>query len=144
MESKSNRIADVVNRNQGAEYDAHYLGYFECFNSGLFFEAHEVLEALWLVDRQAPNGAYYKGLIQLAGAFVHFQKLRPSPAGALLKLARANLELYGASHEGLDLNQVRKLIDLWLERVAGSGFCGLSEGTSPKLNLHRHTPGSTR
>ena len=30
------------------DYDRRYLGYFDCFNRQHYFEAHEVLEALWL------------------------------------------------------------------------------------------------
>src|ERR1035441_10730308 len=84
-------------------YDPGYLSYFECFNRQRFFEAHEVLEALWLPQRQGPNGLFYKGLIQLAGAFVHWQKNRPGPAEALLGLARANLRKYPAIHQGLNV-----------------------------------------
>ena len=60
---------------QGQVLDAHYLGYFACFNRGWFYEAHDVLEELWLANRTGPNYAFYKGLIQLAGAFVHLQKI---------------------------------------------------------------------
>ena len=67
---KSARIAVMIESLQGRELDARYLGYFECFNRQLFYEAHDVLEDLWLPDRSGPNGNFYKGLIQLAGAFV--------------------------------------------------------------------------
>ena len=97
--------------------DAHYRGFFDCFNRQLYYEAHEVLEFLWLKDRQGTNGAFYKGLIQLAGAFVHLQKNRPGPAAALFRLALANLEKYPARHERLDLNETRLLIEAWLKRL---------------------------
>ena len=95
----------------------NYLGFFECFNSQKFFEAHEVLEKLWLPNRQESDGRFYKGLIQLAGAFVHVQKGRTGPATSLLKLARANLEGYPHTHQGLDLAAVRELIEVWLIRL---------------------------
>ena len=72
------------------QLDPHYAGYFELFNRGKFFEAHDVLEHLWLPDRHGANGSFYKGLIQLAGAFVHLQRNRLRPAAALFKLARTN------------------------------------------------------
>src|ERR1041385_3444222 len=68
MSKKSAAIAALIEGLRGRELDAHYLGYFECFNRQLYFEAHDVLEELWLTDRNGPNGAFYKGLIQLAGA----------------------------------------------------------------------------
>jgi predicted metal-dependent hydrolase len=83
------------------DHDPRYLGYFECFGRGRFFEAHEVLETLWLPQRQGPNGAFYTGLIQLAGAFVHWEKHRLGPAVALFELAQANLRKYPGTHEGL-------------------------------------------
>ncbi len=114
---------------QRQELDAAYHGFFECFNSKLFFEAHEVLEKLWLPNRQKPNGSFYKGLIQLAGAFVHIQKSRPGPAAALLKLARTNLSNYPSVHERLDTASVLRLIEHWLKRVEPG--LGAEPTTSP-------------
>ena len=59
-------------------YDPCYLAYFVCFNTQEYYEAHDVLEHLWL-QREDENHAFFKGLIQLAGAFVHLKKqnLRP-------------------------------------------------------------------
>jgi len=104
--------------------DARYLGYFDCFNRQLFFEAHEVLEDLWLPDRRGPNGRFYQALIQLAGAFVHLQKNRPAPAAALFSLARANLEPYPELHERLNLAAVRWLINGWLAQLEPGASCG--------------------
>lgn len=59
---------------QGQELDAHYLGFFDWFNRQLFYEAQDVLEDLWLKDKHGVDANVYKGLIQLAGAFVHLQK----------------------------------------------------------------------
>ena len=97
--------------------DAHYLAFFECFNQQLFFEAHDALEGLWLPQRHGPNGAFYKGLIQFAGAFVHVQKQRTGPAAALFKLARTNLKSYPAIHERLSLLEVRSMLEQWLQKI---------------------------
>jgi hypothetical protein len=112
--SKSKRVAEIVADHHGQKLNPHYLGYFECFNRQLFYEAHEVLEHLWLKDKQGPNGAFYKGLIQLAGAFVHVQKGRPQPAASLLKLTLANLEKYPAIHEHLSVETTCNLARKWL------------------------------
>src|SRR5881394_3535242 len=103
MSKKSPMIAALIANCQGQEFDAHYLGFFECFNRGLFYEAHDVLEELWLPRRKTPDDAFYKGLIQLAGAFVHLQKKRLHPSAALFKLAKANLQKYPSIHHDLDL-----------------------------------------
>lgn len=102
--------------------DAHYLGFFDCFNRCLFYEAHDVLEELWLADRRGPHGDFYKGLIQLAGAFVHLQKNRLRPAGALLQLARGNLARYAPVHERLEIASVVKMVDDWHGELAATDF----------------------
>jgi len=125
---------------QGQGLDAHYLGYFDCFNRQLFYEAHDVLEDLWLPDRQGVNGNFYKGLIQLAGAFVHLQKNRLRPAAALLNLAQANLEKYPLRHEHLDLAGVFKLIENWRNKLEAGRFeiNPFTAGTPPQLALENH------
>jgi predicted metal-dependent hydrolase len=110
---KSARIILMIESFQGQELAAHYLGYFDCFNRQLFYEAHDVLEDLWLADKYGPNGNFYKGLIQLAGAFVHLQKNRLRPSAALFKLARTNLEKYPSPHEKLNLAAVQQLMAGW-------------------------------
>ena len=137
MSKKSAMIAALIASCQGRELDAHYLGYFECFNRGLFYEAHDVLEELWLPNRNGSNGPFYKGLIQFAGAFVHLQKGRLRPAAALLKLAQANLQKYPAIHERLEVKDVLVLIGRWLERLETNRFAlnPLSSETAPRLAL---------
>jgi predicted metal-dependent hydrolase len=137
MSKKSGPIAELIEQFRGRELDAHYLGYFECFNRQLFFEAHDVLEELWLTQRQGPNYAFYKGLIQLAGAFVHLKKNRLRPAAALFKLADANLEKYPAIHERLQVQNVRALIRDWLERLEAGSFevNPLMPGAEPRLAI---------
>lgn len=121
---------------QGGELDPHYTGYFELFNRQEFYEAHDVLEHIWLKDKQGVNGAFYKGLIQLAGAFVHLQKNRLRPSAALFKLARTNLEKYPPRHEQLDVVAVLDLIRRWLDRLEGSDFTNnpLGKCSPPTIN----------
>ena len=139
MSHKSAKIAELIERCRGQDLDAHYLGFFECFNRQLFFEAHEVLEELWLDDRHGPDGNFYKGLIQLAGAFVHLQKDRPGPAAALLRLARTNLERYPKQHQRLDVAKVLALVADWLGRIERGRFLvnPLQPDNAPFLSLDR-------
>jgi predicted metal-dependent hydrolase len=122
MSKKSRHIARLIEDCAGQGWDAHYLGYFECFNRGRYFEAHDVLEELWLADRHGPNYAFHKGLIQLAGAFVHLQKERLKPAVALFDLAAANLAKYPEHHDGVHVRTLLDLIAHWRERVVGGDF----------------------
>jgi predicted metal-dependent hydrolase len=124
---------------RGRELDAYYLGYFHLFNRQLFYEAHEVLEDLWLPERHGPDGNFYKGLIQLAGAFVHLQKEHLRPAAALFKLAQANLEKYPVVHQRLNTAAVLTLITGWLRQLERSGFVTnpLSAVNVPQLALQK-------
>ena len=137
MSKKSGKIAERIASFQGRELAAHYLGFFDCFNDQLFYEAHDVLEELWLPERHGPNGDFFKGLIQLAGAFVHLQKERLRPSVALFKLARINLLKYPAIHERLDVAEVLKLVEDWLGWLEGDEFNvnPLRQRPAPKLAL---------
>jgi hypothetical protein len=118
MSKKSAGISARISRWQGLDFNAHYLGYFDCFNSGLFFEAHDVLEELWLAEgRQGPYYSFYKGLIQLAGAFVHLQKDRLQPALSLFQLAETNLKKYPVKCLGWSTADGLALIDAWRQAV---------------------------
>jgi predicted metal-dependent hydrolase len=131
VSNKAERIARVVGHGSAAGLDPFYGGYFDCFNRGQFYEAHDVLEQLWLKNRQGANGAFYKGLIQLAGAFVHLQKGRLRPSAALFKLALTNLGQYAGTHERLAMPVVRALIQHWLGLLEGGDFQTNPLGSEP-------------
>ena len=137
MSEKNKEVKAIIEAFKGRELDPHYLGYFDCFNRGLYFEAHEVLEKIWLPERGQADDRFYKGLIQLAGAFVHVQKQRPGPAAALLRLARDNLSHYPQVHHRLALREVNCLIECWLGRiVAMENRDLLKEFGPPALELN--------
>ena len=135
MSRKSEKIAARIRAFEGGAIDPHYRGYFDCFNRQEFYEAHDVLEELWLADRHGRTGDFYKGLIQLAGAFVHLQKQRLRPAAALFKLARTNLGKYPPEFERLNLVVVSSLIETWLGWLERDGFGRnpLGELAAPEL-----------
>lgn len=123
LSKKSPHIAARIARHEGRTWPAHYLGYFDCFNNGQYYEAHDVLEERWLAEgRAGSNYAFYKGLIQLAGAFVHLQKKRLKPAVALFQLAETNLRQYPTAHDGLDLARVLDLVTQWKGWILASDF----------------------
>lgn len=104
-----------------------YMAYFHFFNRQQFYEAHDILESLWLGERNGPNNNFYKALIQLAGAFVHLQKGRMKPAIALFKLSASYLEKYPSRHEGLDIAQVLRMIQEWVARAETQNSFDLSK-----------------
>jgi predicted metal-dependent hydrolase len=121
--------------------DPRYVGFLRSFNEGRYFEAHEVLEDLWLEDRQSPDYGFYKGLIQFAGAFVHLQKQRLQPAASLLRLAIANLQNYPDLHHALDTRGVVSTLREWLRLLEATGFSNnpLQNRAAPCLVLERGT-----
>jgi hypothetical protein len=149
---KADKIADLLGDLSAAAtpgtdgLDPCYTGYFTCFNDQRYYEAHDVLEHLWLQTRDA-NYAYYKGLIQLAGAFVHLQKqfLRPGhpkdsvrarPAVRLLLLAAKNLEPYRPHHLRLDVEGVWTLCTSLAAQIPLSNYANpWSPDSAPTLTL---------
>ena len=130
-------MAALIENYRGRDLDAHYLGYIECFNRGLFYESHDVLEELWLADKHALNYSFYKGLIQLAGAFVHLQNNLLQPAASLFKLARANLLKYPLVHERLDVAKLLAKIEKWLCELELTRYSVviLTPDNAPQLHL---------
>jgi hypothetical protein len=124
--------AFVETLSTGSTHDPCYEGYFICFNEQNYYEAHDVLEHLWLKDR-GPSHQFFKGLIQLAGAFVHLQKQyrRPEhptdgrrlrPAWRLFKLAQTNLEPYLPAFLDLDVRSVLELCSRNMRAIEGTDF----------------------
>ena len=60
------------------------------WNDGLFFELHELIETIWHRAGE-PERTGLKGLIQAAGAYVHFQRGKTDAARKLALKAGANL-----------------------------------------------------
>ena len=139
--SKHHRIAELARQFSGDGIDPRYAGYFALFNQQKFYEAHDILEDLWLPDRHGVNGNFYKGLIQLAGAFVHLQKNRLRPSAALFKLAQANLAKYPPLHEKLNLTAVQQLIAGWLWQLEQDEFTinPLTAANVPQLALQKQS-----
>ena len=138
MSKKSPKIAALIEGCRGKDLPAHYLGYFECFNRQLFYEAHDVLEELWLAEgKQGSNYGFYKGLIQFAGAFVHLQKNRLRPAAALFRLSQTYLRRYPECHQRLSVANVLSRADEWTADLEQREFQSnpLPEKTPPQLLL---------
>ena len=55
------------------EQHPYYRAFFQCWNEQRYYEAHDVLEQVWL-KKKSEDENFFKGLIQAAGAFVHLQK----------------------------------------------------------------------
>ena len=103
------------------DFNRHYVGFFRCFNEQLYYEAHDVLEEVWLPIRGTEQAKFYQGLIQMAGGFVHLQKSRLGPASRLFALALANFEGYPTRHAGIDLDVIRAICSDYRKAILDSG-----------------------
>jgi len=155
--NKGERISQFVrelegeNRARTGDIMSHpyYRAYFRCWNEQLYYEAHDVLEQVWLKSDTADDD-FFKGLIQAAGAFVHLQKnfehpthakhrRRLRPAVKLFELADKNLSRFAPIHHALDVGALLDLLRSTREKIIASDFKTnpWSPGNAPKLNLGR-------
>src|SRR5215472_2448978 len=125
----------------------YYIAFFRCWNEQRYYEAHDVLEQLWLkTDSDEAN--FFKGLIQAAGAFVHLQKRfehpshvkhskRLPPAVRLFRLAAKNLANFAPRHQGLDVAALCQLLNRYADEIVASDYTTnpWSPETAPKLTL---------
>lgn len=136
MSKKDHKVAKLMEGIEAGEHDLHLVGYLRCFNIQQFYEAHDVLEALWLKDRNGPDGDFFKGLIQFAGSFVHLQKRRIRPAKVLFLRSTTYLCKYPSPHYALDVEGLIRIAKRWAE-AAESGTDLLAEWGSPQIEFHK-------
>ncbi len=112
---KADRIESFMRERLPGEtsHERFFLGYFSLFNDQKYYEAHDVLEHLWLKTSDQ-SYQFFKGLIQLAGAFVHLKKQyqhpehathsrRLRPAYRLFLAAEQNLAPFTAGYLGFNV-----------------------------------------
>ncbi|HEY2124450.1 MAG TPA: DUF309 domain-containing protein [Chthoniobacterales bacterium] len=156
--SKGERISRLVSQLAGekasgpaaaVENHPNYRAFFQCWNEQRYYEAHDVLEQIWLTNETADDD-FFKGLIQSAGAFVHLQKnfehpshpkhgRRLRPAVRLFLLAEKHLASFAPVHHAFDVAGFLKLLRTNREKIARSDFKvnPWSPETAPKLVLQR-------
>lgn len=129
------------------EKHPYYRAFFRCWKEQQYYEAHDVLEQLWL-NTKSPDSDFFKGLIQAAGAFVHLQKhfehplhakhsRRLPPAVRLFRLAQRNLANFPPWHHGLDVAALCQLLSRYADEIVASDYTinPWSPKTAPKLQL---------
>jgi predicted metal-dependent hydrolase len=154
--NKGERISRFVGDLVGEVVDAdkidvvdhpYYRAYFKCWNDQHYYEAHDVLEQIWL-NKDSADDNFFKGLIQAAGAFVHLKLnfehpthlkhgRRLRPAVRLFALAEKNLANFAPRHHGLDVTRLLALLKGEREKIENSDFelNPWSPANGPKLEL---------
>jgi len=90
----------------------------EQFNLGLFFEAHETWEEVWLRSPE-PEKTFLQGIIQIAAAFHHFSRGNARGAHTLLQAALGRLARFPDVHCGIALGALRTAAQAWAAALAG-------------------------
>jgi predicted metal-dependent hydrolase len=124
-----------------------YRAFFQCWNEQRYYEAHDVLEQLWL-NTNTDDDYFFKGLIQAAGAFVHLQKnfehpthakhgRRLQPAVRLFRLAERNLSIFAPKHHGFDVATFCRLLRAYADEILACDYKRnpWSPETAPRLEL---------
>jgi hypothetical protein len=154
--SKGERISHLVNEMSGqspagasatVEDHPYYRAFFQCWNERRYYEAHDVLEQVWLTT-DTEDDDFFKGLIQGAGAFVHLQKnfehpthakhaRRLRPAVRLFQLAEKHLAPFSPFRHAFDVAGFLTLLRTNREKIVESDFLvnPWSPETAPKLEL---------
>lgn len=76
---------------------SEYNAFWELWERGEFFEAHEVLEDAWRREQDPERKLFFQGLIHCAVALVHHE--RENPIGARRQLAKAQDKLARCGQE---------------------------------------------
>ena len=153
--NKGERISQFVRDlagsdiHSGGDVATHpfYRAFFHCWNEQRYYEAHDVLEHLWL-NNDTEDDDFFKGLIQAAGGFVHLQKnfehpthakhsRRLRPAVKLFELAEKNLSRFGPRHHALDVLALVDVLRATREKITDSDLKvnPWSPKTAPKVEL---------
>ncbi len=87
-----------------------YLLFIEYFNTGKFMSAQTTLDEDW-IEENSERKNFLGGLIQVSVALYHLTNGNPQGAPKIWLKARAMLEPYGKTMEGIDLVQLFKDMD---------------------------------
>ena len=103
----------------------------DLFNSGRYWDAHEVWEREWMPDRKGPDAGFYKGLIQVAAGCLHYG--RRNRRGTVNKWTSGAdyLRPYLPTHRGVRLTELVEAVDGYLQAMGDRSW---PELTMPTIN----------
>jgi len=96
--------------------DERLQDFVRLFNSKHFFEAHEVLEGLWL-DSEGEAKEFYRGLVQCAVAFAHLQRGNLSGAKRLHARSAGYLTRYPSQYLGINTSRLMEEVDAFFANL---------------------------
>jgi predicted metal-dependent hydrolase len=94
----------------------------ELFNGGRYWDAHEVWEHEWMPDRKGPEGAFYKGLIQVAAGCLHYSRHNRRGAVNKWRSGADYLRPYLPEHRGISVAPLVSSVDGFLDAMGTGGW----------------------
>lgn len=95
-------------------YPEEYLLFFEKFNEGEYYECHDLLESIWLGDRE---NRYLQGMLQMAVGIYHYEYGNVKGARMMLKSALLYLQKYRPYYWGVNVEEVLLYIEQLLDHL---------------------------
>ena len=115
--------------------DSRLDKFIALFNGKDFFEAHEVLEAVWM-ETGGTDKDFYKGLIQCAVAFVHLDRNNYKGATKLFRTACGYLRHFLPEYEGIDTQDLlRQFEDFFATFVRPDQQLDLDSMNTPHISI---------
>lgn len=116
-------------------YDSDYLEFIALFNEGQYEACNSSLIGLW---QRNPTNKFYKGLIQMSGAYHHWETESLFWAEDMFASAHNMLAQYAPRYQGLDitsllrdLQQCNRVAQIARER----GGKEMAEVSMPRIQL---------
>lgn len=95
-------------------YPEEYETFVRCFNRGQYHLAYEALLELW---QRHTTQRFYKGLIQVAGAYRHWEDGNLFGAASLFYSAAQMLREFAPRHQGMEIDALLPQLEECLQRV---------------------------
>lgn len=110
------------------------------FNSGEYYECHDILEDLWF-DIRGSSRKFYQGLIHLAVGFHHIIYLN-NPKGAISQLTKCidKLSVFQPQYQGIELTTLLNKISSCIEdinRIKNGESDLFNESLIPRLEFNK-------
>ncbi len=103
----------------------------QLFNSGRYWDAHEVWEREWTPDRKGSDSGFFKGLIQVAAGCLHYTRHNRRGAVNKWRSGADYLRPYLPDHRGVRLASLVDAVDGYLAAMNGQTW---PELTMPRID----------
>ncbi len=120
-----------------AKYLHEYLEGIKLFNSGMYFECHEMIEDIWM-KVEGLDKLHYQALIQVAVGVHHFKNGNWTGAIGLYEKALEKWKQLPSTYLGMDIEKLKEDFGLFFETLRKAGAHGMHlvpESAVPKITL---------